>query len=88
MRRLHLVLPGLLGQRPGFLGPAALLKAYRYSRRHARRGARRARSASLDSKLGVWRCHTIFNCVEACPKSLNPTDAIVKLRRRLIAEKL
>jgi succinate dehydrogenase / fumarate reductase, iron-sulfur subunit len=71
----------------GFLGPAALLKAYRYSFDTRDEGLDE-RVGALDSKLGVWRCHTIFNCVEACPKSLNPTDAIVKLRRRLIAEKL
>ncbi len=71
----------------GFLGPAALLKAYRYVVDSRDEGLDE-RLQVLDSKLGVWRCHTIFNCVEACPKSLNPTDAIVKLRRRLIAEKL
>jgi len=34
----------------------------------------------LDDKHGIWRCHTIFNCVEACPKELNPTKGIVELR--------
>jgi len=72
---------------PGFLGPAALLKAYRYVGDTRDEGLDE-RIGVLDSKIGVWRCHTIFNCVEACPKSLNPTDAIVRLRRRLIAEKL
>jgi len=71
----------------GFLGPAALLKAYRYTFDTRDEGLDE-RLGALDSKLGVWRCHTIFNCVEACPKSLNPTDAIVKLRRRLIGERL
>ncbi len=70
-----------------FLGPAALLKAFRYVGDTRDEGLDE-RAGILDSKIGVWRCHTIFNCVEACPKALNPTDAIMKLRRRLIAEKL
>lgn len=70
-----------------FVGPAALLKAYRYVADSRDEGLDE-RLSVLDSKLGVWRCHTIFNCQEACPKSLNPTEAIVKLRRRLISEKL
>jgi len=71
----------------GFLGPAALLKAFRYVGDTRDEGLE-ARLGILDSKIGVWRCHTIFNCVEACPKALNPTDAILKLRRRLLREKL
>jgi succinate dehydrogenase / fumarate reductase iron-sulfur subunit len=70
-----------------FLGPAALLKAYRYVCDSRDEGLDE-RIGVLDSRIGVWRCHTIFNCVEACPKSLNPTDAIVQLRRRLVREKL
>ncbi len=70
-----------------FLGPAALLKAYRYTCDTRDEGLDE-RIGILDSKTGVWRCHTIFNCVEACPKSLNPTNAIVQLRRRIIGEKL
>ncbi len=70
-----------------FLGPAALLKAYRYICDTRDEGLDE-RIGILDSKVGVWRCHTIFNCVEACPKDLNPTNAIVQLRRRLIQEKL
>jgi heterodisulfide reductase subunit C len=31
---------------------------------------------------GVWRCHTIFNCADACPKSINPTHFIQYLKRR------
>ncbi len=70
-----------------FLGPAALMKAYRYVADTRDEGLDE-RIGILDSRLGVWRCHTIFNCVEACPKSLNPTEAIVKLRRRLMQERL
>jgi succinate dehydrogenase / fumarate reductase iron-sulfur subunit len=70
-----------------FLGPAAILKAYRYVFDTRDEGLE-DRLQMLDNKYGLWRCHTIFNCVEACPKALNPTEAIVKLRRRLMAEKI
>jgi len=70
-----------------FLGPAALLKAYRYVFDTRDEGLGE-RLEMLDNKHGLWRCHTIFNCVEACPKGLNPTEAIVKLRRRVMAERI
>jgi len=70
-----------------FLGPAALLKAARYAMDTRDEGFAE-RADILDSRSGLWRCHTIFNCVEACPKSLNPTDAIVKLRQKLVALKI
>lgn len=71
----------------GFLGPAALLQAYRYVADSRDEGLD-DRLEELDSKFGVWRCHTIFNCVEACPKDLNPTNAIIQLSRRLLRERL
>jgi len=70
-----------------FLGPAALLKAYRYVFDTRDEGFG-DRLQALDSKHGLWRCHTIFNCVEACPKALNPTEAIVKLRRKVLTERI
>jgi succinate dehydrogenase / fumarate reductase, iron-sulfur subunit len=70
-----------------FLGPAALLKAYRYVFDTRDEGLDE-RLEMLDNKHGLWRCHTIFNCVEACPKGLNPTEAIVKLRRRVLTERI
>jgi succinate dehydrogenase / fumarate reductase iron-sulfur subunit len=69
-----------------FLGPAALLKAYRFIFDSRDEGTEE-RMAVLDNKHGLWRCHTIFNCVEACPKSLNPTRAISQLKKKVIAEK-
>lgn len=70
-----------------FLGPAALLKAARYCFDTRDEGFHE-RMDVLNSRNGLWRCHTIFNCVEACPKALNPTEAIVRLRARLAAEKI
>lgn len=70
-----------------FLGPAALLKAYRFIF-DSRDEGEEERISVLDNKHGLWRCHTIFNCVEACPKKLNPTKAISQLKKRVVFEKL
>jgi succinate dehydrogenase / fumarate reductase iron-sulfur subunit len=42
----------------------------------------------VNREDGAWRCHTIFNCVEACPKNINQTEAIGKLRRKTLARRL
>jgi succinate dehydrogenase / fumarate reductase iron-sulfur subunit len=42
----------------------------------------------LDNRHGVWRCHTILNCIEACPKDLNPTRAIGGLKKALVKGKV
>ncbi len=70
-----------------YLGPHAFLKAYRFIA-DSRDEAPWEHFEALDDKHGLWRCHTIFNCVEACPKSLNPTKAIEALRRELVKEKI
>ncbi len=62
-----------------YLGPAALLKAYRFYA-DTRDTAKDERLDLIESESGVYRCHTIFNCVEVCPKDLNPTEAIQKLK--------
>ncbi|MBI4287081.1 MAG: succinate dehydrogenase iron-sulfur subunit [Chloroflexi bacterium] len=70
-----------------YLGPAVLTKAYRFVA-DSREGATKERLSLVDGEDGVWRCHTIFNCVEACPKRINQTRAIEKLRKGLFARKL
>jgi len=50
--------------------------------------ADRERLEIVASEYGVFRCHTIFNCVEACPKHLNPTEAIQNLKKAAMAYKL
>jgi succinate dehydrogenase / fumarate reductase, iron-sulfur subunit len=69
-----------------FLGPAAMLKAYRFVFDSRDEGTEE-RLVILNNKHGLWRCHTIFNCAEACPKGLNPTWAIGKLKQKVIREK-
>ena len=71
-----------------YLGPHALLKAYRFEI-DSRDEARRDRLPRFDNERGSYRCHTITNCVEACPKELNPTEAIqwlkgAAVRRRIL----
>ena len=69
---------------PQFLGPAALLKSYRYSF-DTRDEGMAERMHILDNNDGVWRCHTIFNCVEACPKEINITWHISQLKKKMVS---
>lgn len=70
-----------------YIGPHSLLKAYRFIA-DSRDAAPQEHMDALDDKHGLWRCHSIFNCVEACPKDLNPTRAIVELKKELIKGKV
>lgn len=65
-----------------FLGPAALLAAYRWIV-DTRDDANASRLAKLDDAFRLYRCHTIMNCTEACPKDLNPARAIADIKRRI-----
>lgn len=70
-----------------YIGPSALLKAYRFIVDN-RDNAKEKRLKIVDEEKMIWRCHTVFNCVEACPKNINQTRAIEGLRRRIIWHKL
>lgn len=63
-----------------YVGPHALLKAF-LRVLDPRDTAPAERLADLAGTDGVYRCHTIFNCIDACPKDLNPTEAIETLRK-------
>ena len=69
-----------------YLGPAALLKAYRFIFDTRDKGEEE-RVGAIDNRHGLWRCHTIINCVDACPKNLAPTEAISKLKNWVISQK-
>jgi len=69
------------------IGPAALLKAYRFEV-DSRDDAGKTRMPTWDNERGVYRCHTITNCVEACPKELNPTEGIQWLKRAAVRRRL
>ncbi len=66
-----------------FLGPAALLQAYRFLA-DSRDTQTQERLARLDDPFSVFRCHNIMNCVNVCPKGLNPTRAIGHIRSMLL----
>ena len=66
-----------------FVGPAGLLQAYRFLA-DSRDQATEERLAKLDDPFSVFRCHGIQNCVNVCPKGLNPTRAIGHIRTMLL----
>jgi succinate dehydrogenase / fumarate reductase iron-sulfur subunit len=70
-----------------FLGPAALLQATRWIK-DSRDEATGERLDILEDPFRLYRCHTIMNCAKACPKGLNPSDAIAQLRLMMVARKL
>lgn len=72
---------------PNYLGPAALLKSYRFLV-DTRDTIPDERLDLIESEEGVWRCHTQFNCVEVCPKKLNPTEAIQRQKIKAVKRKL
>lgn len=63
-----------------YIGPHALLKAF-LRVLDPRDSAPAERLAEVGTDEGVYRCHTIFNCIDACPKGLDPTQAIETLRK-------
>jgi len=62
-----------------YIGPAALLKAYRFIF-DSRDGGADERLDIINDRNGLWRCHTIFNCMEACPKKIKITEYISRLK--------
>jgi succinate dehydrogenase / fumarate reductase iron-sulfur subunit len=66
-----------------FIGPSGLLQAYRFLA-DSRDTATAERLGELDDPYSVFRCHGIQNCVQVCPKGLNPTQAIGHIRNMLL----
>jgi succinate dehydrogenase / fumarate reductase iron-sulfur subunit len=69
-----------------YLGPAALLNAYRWLV-DSRDEATGERLDMLEDAFRLYRCHSIMNCTEACPKDLNPARAIAAIKRMLAERK-
>ena len=70
-----------------FVGPAAIVNAHRFifdSRDQG--GGERLRI--LNTRSGVWRCRTVFNCTDACPRGIKVTDAIEQVKRALLYEQV
>ena len=66
-----------------YLGPAILLQAYRFIA-DSRDEATGERLDNLEDPYRLFRCHTIMNCVDVCPKGLNPTKAIGKIKEMMV----
>lgn len=68
-----------------FLGPAAALQAARFIE-DSRDDATAERLEQLEDAYSVFRCRSIMNCVDVCPKNLNPTKAIADIRDKIIKD--
>ncbi|MCG6887389.1 MAG: succinate dehydrogenase iron-sulfur subunit [Proteobacteria bacterium] len=68
-----------------FRGPAALLQAYRFLA-DSRDQATTERLEDLEGPYRMFRCHTIMNCVNVCPKGLNPTAAINNIKKLMVKD--
>jgi succinate dehydrogenase / fumarate reductase iron-sulfur subunit len=66
-----------------FLGPAALLHAYRWLA-DSRDEMTGERLDHLEDPFRLYRCHTIMNCANACPKGLNPAKAIAEIKKMMV----
>lgn len=66
-----------------FRGPAALLQSARFLE-DSRDQATAERLTELDGPYRLFRCHTIMNCTDVCPKGLNPSKAIADIKKKLV----
>ncbi len=71
---------------PKYVGPAAIVQGHRFIFDSRDQGAEQ-RLEILGEKEGVWRCRTIFNCVDACPRDIPVTKLIGEVKRALLYEK-
>jgi succinate dehydrogenase / fumarate reductase iron-sulfur subunit len=78
-------LPELLVEQRQVLGPRGIAAAYRWLA-DSRDEATGERLDQLDDPFRLYRCHTIMNCANVCPKGLNPAKAIAETKK-LIAER-
>lgn len=70
-----------------FLGPAILLNAWRWLT-DSRDEAKEERLDQLEDPFRLYRCHTIMNCTNACPKGLNPARAIGEIKKMMVSRKI
>jgi succinate dehydrogenase / fumarate reductase, iron-sulfur subunit len=70
-----------------YLGPAALLQAYRWLI-DSRDEATGERLDDLEDPFRLYRCHTIMNCANACPKGLNPAKAIAEVKKMMVVRQV
>jgi succinate dehydrogenase / fumarate reductase iron-sulfur subunit len=70
-----------------YLGPSALVKAYRFIF-DTRDRAMRERLEKIIHNNGLWRCRSVYNCVEVCPKGIDITGHLSELKRFAVKKKL
>ena len=69
-----------------YVGPAAIVNAHRFIFDSRDRGAKE-RLKVLSEKTGVFRCRTVFNCTEACPRGIHVTEAIQDVKRAILFDR-
>jgi succinate dehydrogenase / fumarate reductase iron-sulfur subunit len=72
--------------RPEYVGPAAIVQAHRFIFDSRDEGSDE-RLEILADENGVWRCRTIFNCVDACPRGINITRAILEVSSAIVGRR-
>ena len=72
---------------PAYVGPAAIVQAHRFLF-DGRDEGKEERLSVLNTGDGVWRCRTVFNCVEACPRGINVTRAIAEVKQAIAKGKV
>ncbi|MGD0120958.1 MAG: succinate dehydrogenase iron-sulfur subunit [Candidatus Limnocylindrales bacterium] len=72
--------------RPEYVGPAAIVQAHRFIFDSRDEGSGE-RLEILADENGVWRCRTIFNCVDACPRGINITRAILEVSSAIVGRR-
>ena len=85
VRRVHLVVPGVLDRRPVLRPRRHRQRAPLHLRLARRRG--KVRLDILNDKEGVWRCRTTFNCTDACPRGIEVTKAIAEVKQAIMRGK-
>ena len=70
-----------------YLGPAALIQAYRWLI-DSRDEAAGERLDNLEDPFRLYRCHTIMNCAKTCPKGLNPAKAIAEIKKLMVERRI
>ena len=70
-----------------YLGPAVLLQAYRWLI-DSRDEATGERLDNLEDPFKLYRCHTIMNCTQSCPKGLNPAKAIAEIKKMMVERRV
>ena len=70
-----------------WVGPAAIVAAHRFIY-DSRDDGQEERLAILNDKSGVWRCRTVFNCTDACPRGIEVTRAIEQVKRTMLYDRM